>query len=222
MDILDWVLLIIIVSFLWGVAEYIIKSKVVSSKKKDMEEKLEALPNFSLTQKIMGNNGNTGLAIDEERKKICLINSEPTDVTLRTITYRDVLASEIFADGETVQKTARASQIGGVLIGGLALGGVGAIIGGLSGTSRASKKVKTVDLRITINDTKRPLHDINFMDLETDKNGIVYKLAMDNARHWHGLIAILIKIADNDDELWSNLVYDEFIKRRPDLLFHSP
>lgn len=118
----------------------------------------------------------------------------------KPITYRDVLTSEIFVDGETITKTARGSQLGGALIGGLALGGVGAIIGGLSGKTKSSEKVKRVDLRITVNDTKSPLHDLNFMDIEGKKDGIVYKSAMEQARHWHGLIAVLIKTADNEDE----------------------
>lgn len=195
MDFWGWVLLIVIVGVGIGIAQAV----AVSNKKKAMEEKLESLPDFSPTQKIMGNNGDTGLAIDEERKKVVLIKNSPTGVHLKPITYRDVLSSEIFVDGETVTKTARGSQLGGALIGGLALGGVGAIIGGLSGKTRSSEKVKRVDLRITVNDTKSPLHDINFMDIEGKKDGIIYKSAMDQARHWHGLIAVLIKMADNED-----------------------
>lgn len=195
MDFWGWVLLIFVI----GVGIGIFQAVAVSNKKKAMEDKLESLPNFSPTQKIMGNNGDTGLAIDEDRKKIVLIKNGPTNVALKPITYRDVLSSEIFVDGETVTKTSRASQLGGALIGGLALGGVGAIIGGLSGKTRSSEKVKRVDLRVTVNDTKNPLHDINFMDVEGKKDGLIYQSAMEQARHWHGLIAVLIKMADNED-----------------------
>lgn len=195
MDFWGWVLLIVVIGVGIGVAQVV----AISNKKKAMEEKLESLPDFSPTQKIMGNNGDTGLAIDEERKKVVLIKNGPTGVDLKPITYRDVLSSEIFVDGETVTKTARGSQLGGALIGGLALGGVGAIIGGLSGKTRSSEKVKRVDLRITVNDTKSPLHDINFMDIKGKKDGIIYKSAMDKARYWHGLIAVLIKMANNED-----------------------
>jgi hypothetical protein len=61
-----------------GVAQSI----AVSKKRKAMEEKLKSLHDFSPTQKIMGNDGVTGLAIDEKRKYesflfvICLINKE--------------------------------------------------------------------------------------------------------------------------------------------------
>lgn len=196
MDFWGWVLLIVVA----GVGIAIVQAVGVSNKKKAMEEKLKSLPDFSPTQKIMGNNGDTGLAIDENRKKVVLVKNDSSGVNLKPITYRDVLSSEIFVDGDTITKTARGSQLGGALIGGLALGGVGAIIGGLSGKTKSSEKVKRVDLRITVNDTKSPLHDLNFMDIEGKKDGIVYKSAMEQARHWHGLIAVLIKTADNEDK----------------------
>ncbi len=199
MDFWGWVLLIVVI-VVGIIAEAIFREGVaVSNKEKAIEEKLESLPDFSPTQKIMDNNCDTGLAIDEERKKVVLIKNGPTGVDLKPITYRDVLSSEIFVDGETVTKTARGSQLGGALIGALALGGVGAIIGGLSGKTRSSEKVKRVDLRVTVNDTKSPLHDINLMDFEGKKDGMIYEFAMEQARHWHGLITVIIKMADNED-----------------------
>jgi len=175
------------------------QKEAVSNKKEAMEGILTYLPGFSPTQKVMGNNGDTGLAVDEKQKKVVLMNNGAAGVALKTITYRDILSSEIFVDGETVTKTARGSQLGGALIGGLSLGGVGAIIGGLSGKTRSYENVKRVDLRITVNDTKKPLHDINFMDVEGKKDDFVYKSAMEKARHWHGLVAVLIRRADDED-----------------------
>lgn len=134
-------------------------------------------------------------------KKIVLIKNGPNGVDLKPITYRDLLSSEISVDGETVTKTSRGSQLGGALIGGLALGGVGAVIGGLSGAKKSSETVKKIDLRVSINDPKSPLHDINFKDPESESNGIKnpHESPMDQARHWHGLIGILIKLADTED-----------------------
>lgn len=195
MDFFSWVILILVLAVVIGIAQ----SVAVSNKRKAMEEKLKSLHDFSPTQKIMGNDGVTGLAIDEKRKKVVLIKNGPTGIELNPILYRDLLSSELFEDGETVTKTSRGSQLGGALIGGLALGGIGAIIGGLSGKTRSSEKVKRVDLRITINNTRMPLHDVNFMNIEGHKKGILYKSAMDQARHWHGLIAVLIKMADSED-----------------------
>lgn len=111
-----------------------------------------------------------------------------------------MLSCEIFTDGDTVTKTSRSSQAGGALVGGVLLGGVGAIIGGLSGKKTAVEKVRRVDLRIVVNNTQKPVHDINLYSGETNKNSMFHKAATEKARHWHSLIAILIKRADEEDK----------------------
>lgn len=194
-----WELALLIAIIIFGLM--IAYALAVSSAKKAMENSLTSIEDFTSSQQIMSNTGDTGIAIDEERKKVALLSNSNGESYPIIITYRDLLSSEIYVDGETVTRTARGSQIGGALIGALAFGGVGAIIGGLSGKTRSAEKVKRVDLRITINDTKRPFHDINFMDVESKKDGWLYKTAMEQARHWHSLIAVLIKMADNEDTL---------------------
>lgn len=79
MDFWGWVLLIVVA----GVGLAIVQDVDVSNKKKAMEEKLRSLPDFSPTQKIMGNNGDTGLAIDENRKKVVLIKNDSSGVNLK-------------------------------------------------------------------------------------------------------------------------------------------
>jgi len=174
----------------------------------------------------MGVDGNTGLAIDEMRKKICLIKQNlelkpgqeihsdalgkkihlikqqnRDNFELEVLSYKDILSSEIFEDGNTVTRTSRTSQLGGTLLGGLALGGVGAVIGGLSGKQISSYKVSNVDLRLIVNRTTSPVYDINFMNVEGQKKGLVYKEAMQQARHWHSLVEVLIRRADEVDEM---------------------
>lgn len=182
-----------------AVAIAIIQIVYTSNKKKGMEERLSALEDFSPSQKIMGEDGNSGIAVDEGRKKICLIKNTFGNILLDVVTYRDILSSEVFEDGVTITKTSRGSQLGGALIGGLALGGVGAIIGGLSGKKTSSDKVNRIDLRITVSRTNSPVHDINFMNVEGKKNGLIYNAAMQQARHWHGLLEVLIRRADSED-----------------------
>ncbi len=195
MDFFGWVILIVVV----GVVIAIIEIFHTSNKKKGMEEKLAELNEFTPSQKIMADDGNSGIAVDEGRNKICLINNYLGNIELDVLEYRDILSSEIFEDGVTITKTARASQLGGALIGGLALGGVGAIIGGLSGLKTSSDEVNRIDLIITVNRTSNPIHKINFMNVEGKKNGIIYNISMQQARHWHGLLEVLIKRADSED-----------------------
>lgn len=207
------------------VVTVIVQSIITSNKKKAMEKHLVRINDFSATQRVMGSNSDTGLAIDEQRKKICLIDHRLPTVSLRVISYKDLLSSELFEDGTSVTKTVRSSQIGGVLIGSLALGGVGAILGGLSGKTQTSEKINKIDLRLTINDTQSPLHDVSFLNVETKKDGLIYQQAMQQARHWHGLIEVLIKRAETEDnssgnnitpQIQSSSIADE-IKKLADL-----
>lgn len=177
----------------------IIQQIMISNSQSAMEAKLASLIDFNATQKFMGNNGNSGIAIDESRMKICLIKFQYGELLMDVCSYRDLVSSEIFEDGNTVTSTSRSSQLGGALIGGIALGGVGAIIGGLSGKTVSTQKPKRIDLRITVDRTDAPVHDLNFMDIETSKDGIIYTMSMQQARHWHGLISVLIRRADHEN-----------------------
>lgn len=108
--------------------------------------------------------------------------------------------TEILEDDISITKTVRSSQVGGALVGGLVLGGVGAVVGGLSGKKQTSRQVKRVRLHLNVNDIKNPLHDICFlnMDKAIKKDGFIYQKVIERARHWHGLIEVLIKRADEE------------------------
>ncbi|USD36024.1 MULTISPECIES: SHOCT domain-containing protein [Ferrimonas] len=196
MGLMEWIGVI----FGLAVVVAVIQAWSRSSSKKQMRQSLETLAEFTPSQQLMANDGNTGIALDESSQKLCLIRQGTLEPELTLLEYADLLSVEVFEDGHTVTRTARGSQLGGALIGGLALGGVGAIVGGLSGKKVASDKVQRIDLRLLVNNTERPLLDLNLMDAEAQKGGLVYNAAMQQARHWHGLLEVLIQRADRDDE----------------------
>lgn len=78
---------------------------------------------------------------------------------------------EIVKDGSTVATTNRGSQALGAAVGGLALGGVGAIIGGLSASSTSAERIRSVTLTITVEDNERPVHHVTFLSW-ADKKGL--------------------------------------------------
>ena len=168
-----------------------------------MHNQLANIDGFTATQKVFGVSF-TGIAIDEERKKVCLLGDRQRAGSFRIFTYKDLIASEISEDGITITKTNRTSQIGGALMGGLAIGGLGAMVGGLSGKTQTSSRVRNVELRLTVNDVTNPIHDVVFLNTEVDKSsgqGTEYDYAIKRARHWHGLITILIKQTDTEDKM---------------------
>jgi hypothetical protein len=167
-----------------------------------IKEYLSKIENFSTTQKFIGVKNRFGFAVDEERKKICLIDGMCKDIEPKIISYHDLLSVELLEDSETITKTERSSQIGGALIGGLALGGIGAVIGGLSGRTETTGKVGKIILRLIVNDMAKPIHEVYFLNLENGigKKSSRYQDAIQKARHWHSLMEIVIKRADMEDK----------------------
>ena len=180
---------------LLGVLAYYVYSK--NRKNINVENYLLQITDFNETQKIMGVDDHVGISIDEQRKKVCLINYPAKQ--FRVISYQDLLSSEIFEDGESISKAMRGSQIAGAIIGNIAFGGVGAIIGGLSGKRKTAGTVNRIYFRLTVNDIKQPIFDINFLNKETKKDKPIYQQALQKARHCHGLVEVLIKRADMED-----------------------
>lgn len=193
---------ILICAIVAGVCFGIVKLMNDSERKKKSLAILGQLADFTATQQVMGVNGKTGLAFDEERKKVCLITwvQFQDRADLKVIELKDLLSTEIHEDGTAITRTSRTSQAGSALVGGLLFGGVGALVGGLTGKTVAADKVKRLCLRVVINDTTNPIHEVDFMTVEGKRDGIVYKQAIVQARHWNSILEILIKRADEEDK----------------------
>lgn len=170
-------------------------------KQDEMDHRLKQIPNYKPSQRYTSLNGNDTLSIDEKNKRISFISLTTSEN--RVYSYHDILKSEILTDGISVTSTNRASQLGGALLGGLLAGGVGAIIGGLSGSTTSKDKVKKIELNVIVNDTVNPVHKITFLDSEFStfsKDSQEYKDGYNTAYHCHQLIGVLIKQADNEDK----------------------
>ncbi len=92
----------------------------------------------------------------------------------------------------------------GAAIGGALLGGAGAIIGGLSGSSRTNDRVKKVALRVSTDDLDHPNYDILFLAASNNSKGVektepAYQEAIRNAAAWHSRIAAILKRLSEDE-----------------------
>ena len=92
---------------------------------------------------------------------------------------------------------------------------MGAIIGGLSGKTVSSDNVQRIDLHLIVNRTNSPVH-INFFENigDDDYNGIKkssagYQKIMQKARHWHSLLQVIIRQADEEDKIKEREVAQE-------------
>jgi len=164
--------------------------------------------NFTVNQSISSLDTTKSLFLDETQKKLCIIDMATTTIQYKILSGESIIAIEVVEDGKTITKTDRGSQIGGALIGGLAFGGVGAVIGGLSGKTTSEIKVNKLTLHLLIDDVKRPVFDIDLLGFQTQKGSITYQEAMKKIDHWYGLLSILINSKKENMEVKNNVLLD--------------
>lgn len=162
-----------------------------------------ALPQEGFKSDICYVNRNNlmGLAIDNTNNQILLYDHPQKSV----MPFNNLIATEVLEDGVSVSRTNRGSQLIGAAVGGVLLGGAGAIIGGLSGSTTSSDRVKKVILRVVTDDIQRPNFDMVFLDVSaTNKKGIEksdpkYKEAIENAAAWHSRLTTILKRLSEKD-----------------------
>lgn len=167
------------------------KLRIEEARREKLDELLSGIPDFISTQVFANEKHNIAISIDDLSNKLCIIDSE-----IRVFPSREVLELELVEDDVQLTKTSRGSQIGGAVVGSVLAGGVGAVIGGLSGQKTTSNdKVKRVYLKLIVNDIKRPNVTVDFLNekkeiLKKDKKAID---ASNKANHWYGVLSVLIK-----------------------------
>lgn len=154
------------------------------------------LDNFNCSQHIALENNRELLMLDDNSNHICIVNYLATNLPTTFVQHSAILSSEVYEGGVSITQSKRLSQIGGVIVGGVLLGGAGAIIGGLSGKKKTSDYTNDITLRLCINDTQNPIIDIQFLNQEATKDSALYKYRSEQARRWHTIFSILIKRAD--------------------------
>ncbi|ANY68776.1 hypothetical protein BBD42_21620 [Paenibacillus sp. BIHB 4019] len=168
------------------------KDRVKKQKDKALDEIITA-NGITNMQKYVAEYDDFAVVVDELKERLYFIDYE-----IREFSLSDVLEVEMIEDEVQITKTSRGSQLGGAVIGGLIAGGVGAVIGGVSGTkTTSSDSVKRIYMKLIVDDTKRPYVTVNFLNekKEISKKDKKAEKAIEDANHWYGLISVLINRA---------------------------
>ena len=119
-------------------------------------------------------------------------------------TFSNLSEIELVTDDHSITKTNRGSQLAGAAIGAAAFGGVGAIIGGLSGSSRTKQKVSSIDLKISVEHDAVFGFKVNFFSAiqksGENPDGILVKTGADEAEKWYTILQQVIKKTSSPPE----------------------
>lgn len=222
-----FILFILFISLIYKGAEW------ENNKKKEraqaMEQKFSKIENFTISRKVDGFGGFYIFAIDEINEKIALV----TESINHIVSFSDIIGVELIEDDNTVSKKSTTRTIGGAIVGGVLAGGVGTIVGGLSGNSTQKSKVSSLFVKILLRSLDKPSLLIKCFDsrtmttqhkasVETDGKleSYIYKIGKKNADDIKDLVSVIIDRTDTKNvaipveiaPILSNSIADEILK----------
>jgi hypothetical protein len=152
---------------------------IIEKKEQNKQELAVFMPN-----KKIGNY----LEIDEG-KKLWLIPSGIFGGRGKATVYNfcDIIDIELLEDGESIVK----GGLGRAVAGGLLFGGIGAVVGGVTGKRKTKGICNSLKIKITVNDMRNPAVFINFINTEMKKDSFTYKTAYSHAQECMSALQVL-------------------------------
>ena len=135
------------------------------------------------------------IKFDDNAKKILFPKTLLTKA--RIYNYSELLGYEILEDGNTITK----GGIGSAVVGGALFGGIGAVVGGLTGGKKSKEVVRSLKVKIVLDNKVVPAEYIELLKTEFKKDGFVYRAAKQEAED---IIAILTSISAENEKNQTN------------------
>jgi len=148
-----------------GVIVFVIILVFVIKIKESIDEDTNKLANFKNatgfqfipTKRIVSNLGSP-IAEFDENSKHCRFYDARGKSDFHA--YSSIVAFELLEDGESQIS----GGLGSALVGGILFGGVGAIVGGVTGIKTSSKLCKSLMLKVTVNNMNNPVVMLTFLE----------------------------------------------------------
>ena len=205
-----WIILFaIVVAIIGGLLQANANANKKNERSASLKSKLSEIENFTVTKQIEGIKALYVFAIDDINHKIAYIEENKQFVFL----YSDIIGVELIEDGDVISKKSTTRTVSGAIIGGVLAGGVGAIVGGLSGNSTNKSKVSSLYVKILLRNLDNPSLLISCFDSKTmtveGKKSIetegkiesyIYQEGKRTANEIKDLISIIIDKTDNNTD----------------------
>lgn len=203
-----WVIVIIVIVFgvVGGVLQANSNRKHEDERREVMTNALANVPDFKPSIKIVGVNSLYTVAFDDEQQKMLYLIGQ-IGQSPAVFNYEDIISVQLLEDNHTVSEKSTGRTIGGALVGGVLAGGAGAIVGGLSGSSKNLNLHSSVKVKILLRNASTPSITIdcfNAMTMTVEgkpvKDGSMeyytYKEGLDHANRIVDRVSVIIDAVD--------------------------
>ena len=138
--------------------------------------------------------GNYLFIMDDFFKVLVLIERGSHEI----FNYADIIEVSYEENGTQLYTKSAGRTVGGAIVGGVLMGGAGAVVGGLSGASKQNKEVKSIDIKILLRSTSRTSCVLHFNDAKrilktkekSDRN--LYETYTKNANQAKDVLSVII------------------------------
>ena len=120
------------------------------------------------------------------------------DMMHKTLSYSDIIEVTYIENGDQLFTKSTGRTVGGAIVGGVLMGGAGAVVGGLSGNTQQNKVVKNMDIKVLLRSTEETTCILHFMDssnpLKTKEasDKTLYEVFLKNANKAKDLLSVII------------------------------
>lgn len=102
--------------------------------------------------------------------------------------YSDIIDCDLIEDEDSITK----GGLGRAVAGGLLFGGVGAVVGGITGGKKTKSIVNSMKIKITVNDMTDPVAYVTLISAPTKTSSFIYKTAEKTAHEILSAIAVIL------------------------------
>lgn len=112
--------------------------------------------------------------------------------------YADIIEVSYEENGNQLYTKSAGRTVGGAIVGGVLMGGAGAVVGGLSGASKQNKEIKNMDIKILLRSTSRTSCVLHFKDIDRvlktkeDSDRKLYETYVKNANQAKDIFSVII------------------------------
>lgn len=152
----------------------------------EKNKKSSLIRNFHPTKQF----GN--VAFDDNSKYFTIKHSKNN---IDLFKYDQIVSFELLEDGDSITK----GGLGRAVAGGVLFGGVGAVVGGITGTKKTKKVCESLKIKITLRNSLVPVVYINYILLSTKTDGIIYKTAYRQAQDVMSYLQIVTDMIEQDN-----------------------
>ena len=138
--------------------------------------------------------GNYLFLMDDFFKVLVLVGPGHHEI----INYSDIIEVSYEENGSQLYTKSAGRTIGGAIVGGVLMGGAGAVVGGLSGASKQNKEIENMDIKILLRSTIRTSCVLHFKDVDRvlktkeDADRKLYETYVKNANQAKDVLSVII------------------------------